>query len=72
MMSHTSSFHSEEGKAIKQGHYSMCEMHLRYELIAVAIVAIVGVMVMTVSLVAMKLGFATLMRHENPSKPLGI
>lgn len=47
-------------------------MHLRYELIAVAIVAIVGVMVMTVSLVAMKLGFATLMRHEDPSKPLGI
>lgn len=73
--SHTWSLHSdpnEEGKAVKQGHYSVCEMHLRYELIAVAIVAIVDVTVMTVSSAAMKLGFTTLMRHKDPSETRGI
>lgn len=74
-MSHTSSPHSdlsEEGKAVNQGHYSACQMHLRYELIAVAIVATVDVTVMTVFSAAMKLGFTTLMRHEDPSELLGI
>lgn len=61
---------SEE--AVKQPHYSAAQMHLRYQLIAVAIVAIVDVTVMTVSSVPMKLGFTTLMRHEDPSEPLGI
>lgn len=63
---------AEGGKAVKQGHYSVCEMRLRYELIAVAIVAIVDVTVMTASSVTMKLGFMTVMRHEDPSGPLSI
>lgn len=56
-------------KAVKQGHYAECEMHLHYELI---VIAIVDVTVMTVSMVAMKLVFMTLMRHKEPSEPLCI